>query len=83
MNIHNRCCKIFKVGLPVNFYEVVCAILTLSGTNSTILVNFFFFVTATAVQWRTKDLAMWCKTGGLGTEPPAANRFLRFSHKKH
>ena len=45
MNIHYRYSKIIKV----NFYEVVYAILTLSGINITMLVNFFFFVTATAV----------------------------------
>ena len=68
MNIHYRYSKIFNV----NFYQVVHATLTLSGKNITMHVNFFFFVTATAVQWR--------KTGGLGG---ATNRFLRFSHKKH
>ena len=70
MNIHYR----YSKTLNVNFYQVVYAILTLSGINIIMLVN-FFFVTATAVQWR--------KTGGLGVEPPAANRFLRFSHKKN
>ena len=45
MNIHCRCCKMFKV----NFYDVVYAILTLSGTNITMLVTFFFFVIAVAV----------------------------------
>ena len=37
MNIHYRYSKIFKV----NFYEVVKAILTLSGMNIIMLVNFF------------------------------------------
>ena len=40
--------------------------------------NFFFFVTATAVKWGTKDLAKWRRTGGLGAKPPAVNRFLQF-----
>ena len=44
MNIHCRYSKIFKA----NFYEVVYAMLRLSGINITMLVK-FFFVTATAV----------------------------------
>ena len=75
MNIHYRNSKICKV----DFYEAVCAILALCGTNITILVHYrFFFSTATAVQRRTKDLAKWRKTGGLGAGPPAASRFLLF-----
>ena len=42
MNIHCRYSKIYKV----NIYEVVYAILMLSGINITMLVQFFFFVTA-------------------------------------
>ena len=38
MNIHYRYSKIFKA----NFYEVVCAVLTLSSINITMLVKFFF-----------------------------------------
>ena len=45
MNIYNRCSKILKI----NFYEVLYAILTLSGINIAMLAKFFFFVTATAV----------------------------------
>ena len=45
MNIHYRYGKVFKV----IFYEVVYAILTLSGFNIAMLVKFLFFVTATAV----------------------------------
>ena len=45
INIHYRYSKVFKV----IFYEVVYAILTLSGFNIAMLVKFLFFVTATAV----------------------------------
>ena len=45
MNVHYQYSKIFNV----NICEVVCAILALSGINITMLVKFFFFVTATAV----------------------------------
>ena len=45
MNIHNQYSKIFNV----NFYEVVSAVLTLSGINITTFVKIFFFVTDTAV----------------------------------
>ena len=35
------------------------------------------------MQWCPQDLAKGGnKTGGLGATPPAANEFLRFSHKK-
>ena len=82
MNIHYRYSKIFEV----NFYEFVCAILTLSGIDITMVVMFFFFffffITATVVQWCTKNLAKWSKTGGMGADPPAANGILRFSYKK-
>ena len=37
MNIHYRYSKVFKV----NCYEVVYAVLTLSGINVTVLVKFF------------------------------------------
>ena len=78
MNIHNRYSESFKV----NFYEVGYVISTLSGINITMLVKFFslsllprLFSGAPRIKWR--------KTGGLGAEFPAANRFLRFSDKKH
>ena len=46
MNIHYRYGKIFKV----NFYEVVYAVLTLSGINITIcLLNVFCLVSASAI----------------------------------
>ena len=37
------------MNITVNFHEVVYAILTLSGIKITMLVYFFFFVSATAV----------------------------------
>ena len=57
------------------------AILMLSGINN--FMNFFFVIATAVYQWRTKDLAKWRKTGCLGVQHAAANRFLRFSRKKH
>ena len=74
INIHYQYSKIFKV----NFYNLL---LMLSGINNTMLVNIFFFVTATAVQWRTKDLAEWLKTGGLGGGPQPPTNFYGFHIK--
>ena len=79
MYIHYRYIKNFKV----NFYEVAYAILTLFGIDITMAAMFvFFFITATVVSWRTKDMAMWRKTGVWGQNPQPPTDFYGFHIKK-
>ena len=77
MNIHYRYSKICRV----NFYKVVYAILTLFVINIAMLVNVFFFATATVVQWRTKNVAKWRKIRGVGVEPHPPTGFHGFNIK--
>ena len=69
MNIHYRYSKTFKG----NFYEVVYALLTLSGVNITMLVNLFSL--------SLLPLLSGSKTGIWGWSPQPPTDFLRFSHK--
>ena len=80
MNIHYRYSKIFKVKF------VRYAISTLSGINITMLVKIVFLCHCSRCLVAHQGFVKVAQNrgcGGGGAEPLAANRFLRFSHKKH